>query len=363
MSQLMVDIRKPLMHYSLHVDAVISSQPNDVTILFGRSGCGKTTLLRCLAGLARPREGWIRWASEVWFDASQKIHRTPQVRQVGMLFQDPLLFPKLTVQGNIAMAATRSGHQKAEGGKRSNLLERLEIGKLIHRYPHQLSRGEQQRVAVARMLASRPRFLLMDEPFSALDTSMRHRFRRQVKSLLQELEIPSLLVTHDPEEAMDLGAWMLVMDEGRVQQIGSMQDVFLAPSSLPAAEILGWDNRFRAQVNYVSGKVVVIQIGSVILHSIWNQLGILDKQATATFRSSALGIGRSRMDDPTAKLNQWESQIESIHPEGPAIRIGVSTPFPLEIRLSRHEMQEARWKEGESLWVRIHQEDIRVYST
>lgn len=174
-----------------------------VISLCGPSGGGKTTVLRCLAGLEHPVAGFIQAGEEIWFDAARSICLGPQKREVGFLFQDYALFPHLTVAGNIAFGlghlARADRREKVE-----ELLERFELSGLGARRPGEISGGQQQRVALARTLARRPRLLLLDEPLCALDTGLREALRVELKVILSDLDIPVILVTHDPEEAQAL---------------------------------------------------------------------------------------------------------------------------------------------------------------
>ena len=195
-----------------------------ITVLFGPSGCGKTTILRCLAGLQRPLRGIIRLGSETWFDADAKICRSPQERDIGFLFQDYALFPHLTVVQNIGYGlshlAAAPRHLRIE-----EMLNALNLRGLEARYPLQISGGQQQRVALARVLARRPRLLLLDEPLSAIDNSMREQLRIELRRVLTEFGIPVVLVTHDPLEAQQLAHRVVVLRDGRVIKAGTFDEV------------------------------------------------------------------------------------------------------------------------------------------
>ncbi|HXG49550.1 MAG TPA: ABC transporter ATP-binding protein, partial [Methylomirabilota bacterium] len=190
-----------------------------VTVLFGPSGCGKTTVLRCLAGLEHPQAGQIVAGAETWFDASRSICLPPQQRGIGFVFQQPALFPHLTVSGNIGYGL--HGLTTAERRQRvGEILERLGLTGLERRHPRELSGGQQQRVALARALVTRPRLLLLDEPLSALDAPLREEMRGQLRQLLAACNVPVLLVTHDRAEALALGDELVVMCGGSVRQAG-----------------------------------------------------------------------------------------------------------------------------------------------
>lgn len=240
-------------------DAELTIRAGEVVCLVGPSGCGKTTLLRVAAGLETLQEGRVTIGGAVMADDRGSV--SPENRNVGLVFQDYALFPHLTVRGNIAF-----GLQKHSTSERDQLvaqaLERTGMGGYAKTYPHQLSGGQQQRVALARALAPRPRVVLLDEPFSGLDTSLRHRVRDQAAQILRDSGIATLMVTHDPEEAMYLADRIAVMDKGRIRQVGTPDEIYLKPADAFVAAFFGDVNRFEGVVEsgYVDtavGRVVV----------------------------------------------------------------------------------------------------------
>jgi molybdate transport system ATP-binding protein len=184
-----------------------------VTVLFGPSGAGKTSLLRCLAGLERPQSGHIQAGDELWFHADRSLCLSPQQRGVGYLFQEYALFPHLTVAGNIGYGLHRLP-PAARRAKTDELLARFDLTGLADRRPRQLSGGQQQRVALARVLARKPRLLLLDEPLSALDAALRQELRQELSRILAALDIPVVLITHDAAEAKDLADEVLAVPMG-----------------------------------------------------------------------------------------------------------------------------------------------------
>jgi molybdate transport system ATP-binding protein len=221
-----------------------------VTALVGPSGCGKTTVLRCLAGLDVPKRGRVSFGDEIWFDGTRRINLRPQQRGIGYLFQEYALFPHLTVFDNIAFGLTsiavprppQNGRGTAIAGIRArvrDLLELLQLAGLEARYPHELSGGQQQRVALARTVAPRPRLLLLDEPLSALDSPTRAELRGQLRRLLAEWAIPTIIVTHDPAEVTAFADHVVVLCDGRVRQHGTVADVFQHPADADVARIIG----------------------------------------------------------------------------------------------------------------------------
>jgi molybdate transport system ATP-binding protein len=183
-----------------------------ITVLLGSSGCGKTTVLRCLAGLERPQRGFIRFGEECWLDAGQKLCLTPRERGVGFVFQDYALFPHLSVEDNIGYGLNHlpRAERRAEV---DGMLVRFGLSEALQRRPREISGGQQQRVALARALVARPRLLLLDEPLSALDTPLRRELREDLRQQLRALEIPVVLVTHDEEEAELLADQLIVLSD------------------------------------------------------------------------------------------------------------------------------------------------------
>ena len=226
MVSLRVDLSLPLRSFDLELTLDLG---RETVALVGPSGAGKTSVLRAIAGLARPARGSIACDDDVWFDAARRIDRRPEERSVGYVFQDYALFPHLTVQQNVMFGAARP----------NGLLRRLEIDHLARAKPGELSGGERQRVAIARALAREPRALLLDEPMSALDPHTRGSVRAELHDLLRELSLPSLLVTHDFEDAAALADRVGVLAEGRLRQLGTAADLLGSPADPFVARLAG----------------------------------------------------------------------------------------------------------------------------
>ncbi len=213
--------------------------------LLGPSGCGKTTLLRLGAGLERVQRGRVTIADEIVGDGSG-VHVPPEARRVGLMFQDFALFPHLTVRQNILFGVRDNGSRRQAW--LDDMAARMGIAELMDAYPHTLSGGQQQRVALARALAPSPRVLLLDEPFSGLDFTRRAEVREQTQVLLKDTQIATLMVTHDPEEAMFMADRILVMDEGRIVQAGTPEETYFHPASAYVATLFGPVNRLEGRV-------------------------------------------------------------------------------------------------------------------
>ncbi len=216
--------------------ASLSLAPGEITALIGQSGSGKTTFLRLLAGMERPDAGRVLSGNEVL--ASQDRHVPIEKRKIGLVFQDFALFPHLTVLENV-MFGLRSFDKPERVRIAEQWIERLGLTRRRDAYPHYLSGGEQQRTAIARALAPQPVAILLDEPFSGLDPSMRDHVREVALSAVREAGIPALLVTHDANEALVHADTIAVIDQGRILQSGAPETLYRSPSSLQAARALG----------------------------------------------------------------------------------------------------------------------------
>ncbi len=209
--------------------------PSGVTILFGPSGSGKTTCLRSVAGIVTPDEGHISLDERIYFDSGLGIDLPIQERRIGFVFQDYLLFPHLTAEQNIAygMRAKENNRAQVKTAKHERareLLSLLGIEYAARQYPRELSGGENQRVALARALASDPAIVLLDEPLSAVDAKTRARLLSEIGAMQYRTGIPFLYVTHNVAEAIEIGAYVIVLNEGRVAQQGSPQEIMFVRS-------------------------------------------------------------------------------------------------------------------------------------
>ncbi len=222
------------------------------TIVFlGPSGCGKTTTLRIIAGLESPDKG-----GRVYFDAEDVTDQPIEQRNVGMVFQSYALFPNMNVAENIAYGLKLRKLEKPKITQRvDEMMEMMHISELSARSIDQLSGGQRQRVALARAIAVRPKVLLLDEPLTALDALLRERLRVDINDLLRDLGITTVYVTHDQAEAMSLGDRIVVMDRGRVAQIGTPRDIYFDPSEAFVADFIGTMNRLDGTLN--NGELVI----------------------------------------------------------------------------------------------------------
>ncbi|MCC7162554.1 MAG: ABC transporter ATP-binding protein [Anaerolineae bacterium] len=221
----------------------LSVERGEFVSFLGPSGCGKTTTLRMIAGFELPTAGIIR------LEGVDISNRPPNKRNVGMVFQSYALFPNMTVADNIAFGLQVSGKSKEQKSKRvEEMLRLIHLPQLGARYPYQLSGGQQQRVALARALAIQPQVLLLDEPLSALDAKIRVSLRHEIRSIQQHLGITTIYVTHDQEEAMSLSDRIVVMSEGRMEQVGTPFEIYNFPRTQFVASFVGTLNQLQARV-------------------------------------------------------------------------------------------------------------------
>ncbi len=236
-------------------DVGLQVRRGELVSLLGPSGCGKTTTLRMIAGFVEPTSG------SIWIRGRDVTRLEPYKRDTAMVFQNYALFPHLTVFDNVAFGLRRRRMPSPNIRSRvGEMLELLELGGLERRYPRQLSGGQQQRVAVARALVVSPSVMLLDEPLSNLDAKLRAGTRVELRRLQQELGLTAIFVTHDQEEAMAISDRIVVMNRGRIEQVGSARDVYLAPATQFVANFIGASNTF-------SGTVAGAEGDSVVLHT------------------------------------------------------------------------------------------------
>ncbi|GLI35562.1 ABC transporter ATP-binding protein [Desulforhabdus amnigena] len=229
------------------LEAEISCNAGEILALVGPSGSGKTTVLRSIAGLWKPRDGFIRCKDEIWLDTASKFHLPTHRRHVGMVFQNYALFPHMSVGQNIMMSL-RHLPTALQRNKVADLLSSLHLEGLGDRKPWQLSGGQKQRVAIARALARDPKVLLLDEPFSAVDKVVRNQLYEELLELRRSLEVPILIVTHDFEEALLLADKVVVLHHGKTLQNGPPRQVFTKPESITVAALLGARNLLGGKV-------------------------------------------------------------------------------------------------------------------
>ena len=323
--------------FELDAELRIPLDESPVTVLFGPSGSGKTTLLRLLAGLDRPDDGVISFRDSAWYDGSRSICLPPQQRRAVFLFQEGALFPHLTVAANVEYAARRETARR--------IMDVFGLAELADRFPRTLSGGQQQRVAVARALAAEPALLLLDEPLSSLDAAARTRMRQELRRMLLNGGVPSIVVTHDRMEAVALGDWMAVMVDGRIRQAGPVEDVFRHPADAQVAESVGVENVLPAQIVSHHSGLLTLQVGTA-------QLQCVDSgesgPVVACIRAEDVALTR---DSPqlSSVRNRLPGRVLSVIPEGPLARVELDCGVPLVAVITAQSAAELHLKPGDAL--------------
>jgi len=264
-------------------------------VLLGPSGCGKSTTLNIIAGLTEPSAG------KVLFGEEDVTGLSPHQRNIAMVFQSSLLYPHLTARQNIFMSLKRSEPSRAAIERRiAEVAAIVDIDRLLDKLPSQLSGGERQRVALARALAGTPRVLILDEPLSAVDVSARAELRSLLRRTLRDFDGPRLLVTHDPVEAMTLADRVLVLEDGRITQTGTPDEIRDAPRTRYAADLVG--------MNLFAGRLMPLEAGAGVLET-------ADGVVTVPWPE---GVAVEPIDDVLATLAPADVALHAARPEGSA---------------------------------------------
>ena len=244
MAKLNVNIQKKLKEFDLNVDFELKK---GCLGILGPSGCGKSITLKSVAGIVDPDKGIVSLTTDnetVYFDSERKINLKPQKRNVGYLFQNYALFPNMTVEENVAAGLSKDDDKKIV----SDMIKRFHLDGLEKRYPRQLSGGQQQRVALARILAYSPDVILLDEPFSAMDTFLKEQLRIQLSNILNEFDGLSILVTHDRDEVFQFCDELIILDKGRIIAKGETHNIFENPKKVQVARLTGCKNISKIEI-------------------------------------------------------------------------------------------------------------------
>jgi len=308
---------------SFDASADLTVERGETVALVGPSGAGKTTVLRVVAGLLHPDDGFVAIDDDVVLDTARRVDLAPEYRSVGYLFQEYALFPHLDVRGNVRFGARR-------GADVQPLLERFRIGELAHARVHELSGGERQRVALARALGSDPAVLLLDEPLSALDTHTRAGVRAELRELLDALQLPTILVTHDFEDAATLAHRVGVMSQGEILQLGSPTELVALPSDAFVASFTGATVLPGQAVETRDGLTRVALDGGVSLWSSDPASGLVN---VAVYPWD-VSVGTRVPDD--SRLNHVSAAVVSVAPAGNRSRIRIG-PIVAEITTASAE--------------------------
>jgi ABC-type sulfate/molybdate transport systems ATPase subunit len=303
MAALTTSLALPLRSFSLEVDLDVER----TVALVGPSGAGKTSVLRAVTGLVKPRSGRIALGDDVWFDSERRVFRRPDERRVGLVFQEYALFPHMSVRENVAYAGKR---------RVDEYLERFRISHLANARPTELSGGERQRVALARALARDPGVLLLDEPLSALDANTKVAVRGELQELLREFGLPTLLVTHDYEDAASLADEVGVIVDGKLRQLASPKELVARPADGFVASFTG-ANLLRGTAQPHDGVTAITLESGDVIFSTDAAVGPVE---VVVYPWEVL-VGRVHQQD--SALNVIEAEIRSLVHVGNRVRIRI----------------------------------------
>jgi molybdate transport system ATP-binding protein len=345
---------------SLVLDAGLAVPRGVVLALVGESGSGKTTLLRLLAGLLAPDQGRVTLGGQVLFDRTRGIDVPAHARPVGYVAQDYALFPHLSAFENVAFGLRAQGMRGAPLRTRvAGALERVGIRELGSRRPQELSGGQQQRVALARALVLEPEALLLDEPLAALDRQTRRAIRAELRRLLAGLPCVTLLVTHDPTEALTLGERVAVLEAGRITQEGPREELLHKPRTRYVAEFLG-TNLFHATVRARDGSGVarLTADGGEILAA----ESELEDEVFAVVDPREITI--SPAPPGGSAQNVLRGTVEEIQPEAPSgdrLRVSLATRPPLVAELTRRAADQLGLAPGLEVYASFKATGVRLF--
>ncbi|WP_078946855.1 ABC transporter ATP-binding protein [Streptomyces sp. NRRL B-3648] len=341
-----LDARLVVDRPGFRLDVALTAAPGDVVALLGPNGAGKTTALRALAGLTPLTDGHLR------LDGTPLEDAPPESRPVGVVFQDYLLFPHLSALDNVAFGPRCRGAGKAEARARAAAwLERMGLTPHAAAKPRHLSGGQAQRVALARALATRPRLLLLDEPLAALDARTRLEVRARLRRHLAEFEAVSVLVTHDPLDAMVLADRLVVVEHGRVVQEGTPADIARHPRTDYIARLVGL-NLYRGQA---TGHTVRLEAGPAITTT-----EELSGPVFVAFAPSAVTLFRDRPSGASAR-NLWRCEVAGLETHGDQIRADLGGELALAADLTTLAAADLDLHPGASVWATVKAAQTHAY--
>ncbi len=344
------------------LDAQLAVPPG-VTILFGRSGAGKTSLLECIAGLASPDEGRILLGDQSLFDSQRKVNLPPAARRVGFVFAGLALFPHLTAEQNVGYGLHRLP-APVRRERVESILEGFRIAHLRNRRPRQISSGESQRVALARTLVTEPGLLLLDEPLSSLDASTKSAIIADLRSWNRERRIPVLLVTHDREEALALADAAIVMEGGHVIAEGPAADVLEMPRHETVAQLAGFENIFSATVTSLQEQegTMTCRVAGADLQLVVPIARITSQhEVRIAIRAGDILLAASRPEGLSAR-NIFPGTVTELTRSGPRVAVRIHSGATLEVHVTPGAAASLALAPGRVIWLIVKSYSCHILS-
>lgn len=337
---------------SLRLEVELTVEPGRVLVLLGPNGAGKSTVLRVLAGLLRPDAGRVMLGDVLLDDPTSSKHVPPYDRRVGVVFQDYLLFPHLSTVDNIAFGLRSRGMRKAQSREAAReWLDRVGLAEYEKAKPGGLSGGQAQRVALARALVGSPDLLLLDEPLAALDARTKLEVRADLRRHLSEYAGATVVVSHDPVDAMALADEVAVIEHGRVVQSGSPREVARRPRTDYVARLVG----LTLLAGTGAGDAVTLDSGATVVVS-----GQARGPVYVAIRPGAVAV---YLTEPNGSpRNVWPARVESATPYGSAVRCDLDGPVPLTADLTATSFAELGLAPGSEVWATVKAHEVEVYA-
>ena len=336
---------------TLDLDVSVEAAPGEIVAVLGPNGAGKSTFLRAVAVLVPLTKCRVELDEVVLEDAARDIHLPPERRPIGVVFQDYLLFPHLTVLENVAFGLRARGVGARDARVTAgSWLDRLGVAEYAQARPRTLSGGQAQRVSLARALAIDPRLLLLDEPLAALDASSRGAVRRDLKRHLASFAGIRIVITHDPLEAVSLADRLVIVEGGRVVQTGSPVEVTQRPRSRYVADLVG--------VNLLRGTASAGQVTLTGGASLQSADGP-DGEVFAVIHPRAVALHRLRPEG--SPRNVWRGRASALDFQGDRVRVGVEGEMPIVAEVTPAAVRELDLAEGGEVWVSVKATEITVY--
>ena len=341
-SLLLKNISLPLAPFTLEVDVEIQGR---ITVIFGPSGAGKTSLLDLLAGLRRARSAFIQLNDQVLTDTSLGVFVPTRQRGIGYVPQDLALFPHLSVRANL-LYGQKSSADTGHLFSFEHVVEVLEIQALMHRGVTELSGGEKQRVALARALLASPRLLLLDEPLASLDLKLKTRIIPYLARIRDEFCLPMLYVTHDRFETLALADEIIVLVKGKIAQTGSVQEVFNRPPGGAMADLLAIETVQSGRITKRENDLVTVAVGPAMLTAVEENLAVNTKNVWVCIRAEDVilvkGVGGA-----SSARNHLAATVRSLTQDGALMRVEVNCGFALSVLLTKQACEEMALKDGD----------------